>query len=61
MKPRTITQARNEGYYVSNVLYGNFGKNRVDMKPRFFSQGKYAIVSFWITYRGCKRLGINQY
>ena len=58
-KPRTITEARKEGYIVKNTLVSNYSnKVRIDMQPRFFNSGKYVILSYWITQRGAKRLGI---
>ena len=59
MIPRNFTQAKKEGYVISNILEGRFGKNRIDMKPRFYRSGMKSIISFWLTYSGCKRLGIT--
>jgi hypothetical protein len=56
--PRNYTQAKNEGWVTKRVNDGNHGKVRVDLVPRFYNGGK-AIVSFWITYTGAKRLGLQ--
>ncbi len=56
--PKTYTQAKNEGWITTKVNNGDYGKIRVDLKPRFYNGGK-AIISFWLTYKGAKRLGIN--
>lgn len=57
MTPRTYTSAANAGYVTCNVIRGTY-KVRVDLKPRFFRQGLKPIISFWLTYKGAKRLGI---
>ena len=56
--PKSIKQAFDMGYKIKKVLPGNFGRNRVDMVPRFPNRELKSIVSFWITYLGCKRLQI---
>ena len=56
--PKTYTQAKKEGWITKKVLQGNYGKVRVDLTPRFYNGGR-SIISFWITYVGAKRLGIN--
>lgn len=57
--PRSIKQAFDMGYKIKRVLPGNFGRNRVDMVVRFPHMECKPIVSFWITYVGCKRLHIH--
>lgn len=56
MKPRTYTQAKQLGYFIDSIYYGS-EKIRVTLKQRY---GK-GIASFWLTYSGAKRLGINVY
>jgi hypothetical protein len=58
--PRTITEARKMGYVVKKVLEG-YDKYRVDMVPRFYREDMKAIVSFYITYKGAKRLRIQTF
>jgi hypothetical protein len=59
MKARTYTQAKNEGYFVTNILENNRNSDvRIDMQQRFFKSDKPSILSYWMTYRGAKRLGI---
>jgi len=56
MTPKTFTAAKKENWIVKNVNQLQT-KVRVDMQPRFYKGGK-AIVSFWLTYTGAKRLNI---
>lgn len=57
--PRNYTEAKRMGWVTSKVNdHGNGSQIRVDLRPRFYNGGK-SIISFWITYRGAKRLGIK--
>ena len=58
MTQRNYTQAKLQDWKTVKVLEGNYGKVRVDLSPRFYNGGK-SIISFWLTYTGAKRLGIN--
>jgi hypothetical protein len=58
--PRNYTEAKRMGWTTKRVSDYNGGKIRVDLSPRFYNGGK-AIISFWLTYTGCKRLGIKFY
>lgn len=55
--PKTYTQAKNENWVTKRVNQYN-DKVRVDLTPRFYNGGK-AIISFWLTRTGAKRLGIK--
>lgn len=55
--PRSYTEAKKQGWITKKVLPGN-KMVRIDLTPRFYNGGK-AIISFWLTYTGAKRLKIN--
>lgn len=56
-QPRTYTQAKNENW-VTKKVNDSGNMIRVDLTPRFYNGGK-AIISFWLTRTGAKRLGVN--
>lgn len=61
MTPRTLSAALKAGYIIQDVKIGNYGKSRVDVKPRFYNQGMKAVLSFWLSTSYVARNYPNSY
>jgi len=57
--PRTIKSAIHSGYVISNVSNYNSGKERVDLKPRFYNPGMKAVLSFWVSRNFARKINPN--
>ncbi len=61
MKPRTLKAALDSGYVIKNILYKGNVNCRVDVTPRFWSQGMEAIISYWVNDSYVSRTYPNTY
>lgn len=52
---KTLKQALENGYMLSNIYAKGSSKIRVDVKPRFYKNGMKAILSFWLTDKHVKK------
>ena len=54
-KPKSIVDAKRQGYIVDRIVEYN---NSVDiiLKPRFYNSNLKAVINFWVTFKGFRRL-----
>jgi hypothetical protein len=59
--PRNYTEAIKTGYKTKKVTYCNNRQVRVDLEITGYANDRKPFLSFWLSKKGCERLGIIIY